>query len=219
MTSARVIPPACGHGHALDKANTYIWPKNGKWQCRKCIHDRHLRHRAKVLAVRRAETAARLAARAVWPPENLAWAAGLFEGEGTATLLNGGRKNYVRSMIQLTSTDREVLEPFMRMWGGRTRSVGFKSANAREAWTWIAEGERMMAFLLDVGPHLRTTRVKAKFDLLLAVQDERRPGSRDPDYTERMQAHRVVMRALNRRGRHHDEPRGSGTSEGISPAA
>lgn len=193
---SKTIPAACGKNHVLDEANTYI-DKTGKWHCRTCARDAQARWHAAKREEALAARAERLANRPRWDPVDLAWVAGLFEGEGTVTIVSGGK--YTRSLACVTSTDLDVLEPFFRMWPGTKRSHTPKG-NAREAHEWRVQGETLMAFLLDVRPYLRTPRVQAKFDLVLEVQKLRRIGSRDPQYGEIMRGYRDRMRVLNHRG-------------------
>jgi hypothetical protein len=195
------VPDRCFRKHLLDEANTYI-AKTGKWYCRTCGRENVAKQRNAVRVERERKRLAAIEARPVWPDVELAWAAGLFEGEGTVTMVNGGREGYVRSLATVTSTDPDVLESFMRMWPGQFRSVGQPTPRAREAWKWTVEGDTLIAFLLDLRPHIRTPRVAAKFDLLIEVQRIRRPGSRDPNYKSMLQAYRERMRVLNLRGVH-----------------
>jgi len=201
----RKIPPSCGKGHSLDEANTWI-DKTGKWHCRTCARGRSVARFERRWQKRKQEQAARLASRPDWPPTDLAWVAGLFEGEGTATLVNSGRWGHVRSVVMVTSTDPAILEPFQHMWPGRMYHRHPRTPKESEAWTWSAEGETMMAFLLDVRPHLRRPRMAEKFDLILEVQSIRRQGSKDPDYKALLQGYRERMRVLNQRGHHAATP-------------
>lgn len=130
---------------------------------------------------------------------DLAWAAGLFEGEGTITISKS--REYTRPHVSVTSTDIEVIEFFASRWPAeiKHREPG---GNARRAFVWYvgnATGARQ--FVNDILPHLRTERVRAKAELLLEDLDERRQGSRDPKYRARSNERMARMRELNRRGR------------------
>jgi hypothetical protein len=129
------------------------------------------------------------------------WAAGLFEGEGTATI--NGKAVYSVARISVTSTDREVVDFYHARWGGSVRSVGRRSANAREAFTWELHGQRAAFFAEDLLPWTRTSRVRLKFEVLIESQQVRRQGSRDPTYRARIGVYRERMRILNQRGEHH----------------
>jgi hypothetical protein len=93
----------------------------------------------------------------------IAWAAGLFEGEGSISFQR--HEHTLHLGIQLTSTDRDVIEK----WGA-VIGAGYMTPETRKIvkpqwkprWTWLVgqqrEAERIMAMFL---PHLgirRTTR-------------------------------------------------------------
>ncbi len=120
-----------------------------------------------------------------------------------------------RSLVTVTNTDPDVLEPFFRMWPGkRPDYTPAGSANARPATSWTAQGESSGL------PGRRTTfppddRVRAEFDLLLEVQALRQKGSRAPGYADLMLSYREQMRILNQRGIHWSVAPGS--KAGMSP--
>jgi hypothetical protein len=186
----------CKHGHLFDDANTYI-ARGGKRQCRACVRDRMRILRTQRYAARPAPTRDYQ----VPPTTDLLWAAGLFEGEGTATI--GGKGPYSAALISVTSIDLEVLDFYQLHWGGRIRSVGRRSPNAREAFTWELHGQRAAFFAEDLLPHIRTSRVRQKFEILVESQQHRRQGSRNPSYQAIIGAYREQLRLLNRRGERH----------------
>lgn len=137
------------------------------------------------------------------PASDCIWAAGHFEGEGTLTLINGGRLANCRPIAMLTSTDREVIEFFQSRWPGQVRTFTPKSRNgvAREAQTWrLGANDSVECFIRDLLPHLRTERVRAKAALVLADIDDRTLYQRDPDVRSRSRERRDHIRRLNARG-------------------
>lgn len=89
----------------------------------------------------------------------IAWAAGLFEGEGSF------RKAKTSVVATVTSTDFDVLEKFAeivgvgRLWGPRQRE-----AHLKPIWDWIASGDDAIAVVEAFAPHLgrrRTEQVRA----------------------------------------------------------
>src|SRR5689334_22543771 len=95
----------------------------------------------------------------------IAWAAGLFEGEGSATLATRG----YHPMLSLSMTDRDVVERFAEVVG--IGSVTLKKRGKRhwkDQWMWQAGGIAALnhvigLFLPWVGERRRTQ--------LLAVLD------------------------------------------------
>lgn len=134
------------------------------------------------------------------PLADLIWAAGLFEGEGTVTITRSGRRGYTRPLVQVTSTDPEVIEVFQTRWPGciQVRQPG---GNAREAQAWsLNVRPAIRTFLTDLLPHFRTSRVRLKAELVIEDVDARVQGSGAPGYLAACHERRERVAALNRRG-------------------
>lgn len=90
----------------------------------------------------------------------LAWAAGLFEGEGCISYKKGSRKNspgYCLPRISLTSTDRDVIDRFCRVVGaGNVRDIKRKNAPShwKKAWRWEANGKSAVDIMEAIYPLL-----------------------------------------------------------------
>lgn len=127
------------------------------------------------------------------------WAAGLFEGEGTATIVRSGTHN--RGLISVTSTDSQIIYFFQNRWHGVLRTVHPRKAVHRIAWTWTLNSSfKILCFIADILPHLRTSAEKEKFELLAQAQLERRQGSKSPELRNRLETYRQRMSILNQRG-------------------
>lgn len=135
----------------------------------------------------------------------LAWAAGLFEGEGTVTIIGQGKKRrYTRPIVTLSSTDSEIVDFFQKRWPGNLRwYLPKKSLNAKPAISWTLQNRTAIKrFLNDIRPYIQTARVWQKIELLFEDINARVQGSRsDPLYIERCQSRRTRMMNLNLRGR------------------
>ena len=79
-----------------------------------------------------------------WSRENLAWAGGLFEGEGCITTRNGG------ITLKIAMTDRDVLERFLSIVGmGKISGPRiFKTAHYKPQWIWYVCGAHHSQALL-----------------------------------------------------------------------
>lgn len=67
----------------------------------------------------------------------MAWAAGMFEGEGSIFW----HTSKGRGRVQMSSTDYDVLERFARVVGcGRVYGPYQPSGGRRLRWDWLAEG-------------------------------------------------------------------------------
>ena len=88
--------------------------------------------------------------------ENVAWAAGLFEGEGCIRWVQnrpGSRRLYVR--LHVNMTDRDVLERFRAIVGGGIIFGPYASAKpsgepAKDVWKWSATRSQDVARILSL---------------------------------------------------------------------
>ena len=147
---------------------------------------------------------ARLASRPPVLDVDAAWAAGHFEGEGTVTLVRGGRVMHVRPLVSLSSTDRVAVDFFHALWPGNRRSFIPKSGsgNNRMAHVWtLNSGERVQAFLLDILPQLRTARVRRKALLVLEDIEDRGLYQQQLEVKVRSERRRELMSKLNAKGK------------------
>ena len=164
------------------------------------------RHRTKKKEMARAALLDERNNRHRYTVQELAWAAGMFEGEGTVTITQvgrpGGKKEYgyTRAVVSLTSTDAEIVAFFHQRWPGVLRTFQPRG-NAKIATTWtLNTGESIWRFLDDVFPHLRTGAEKLKFSVVMEDVEARVQGSRDWEYRDACHQRRMIMRALNKRG-------------------
>lgn len=99
------------------------------------------------------------------------WMAGIIDGEGTLTIAKQIRRDRpspaFRVVVDVANTDRRLLVPFKRYYGGGIypRPERRKSKRWKDSWTWHCFDGRQREFLLAVRPHLRGKRRQA--DLLL----------------------------------------------------
>lgn len=132
--------------------------------------------------------------------EELAWAAGLFEGEGTASITSGGARWRTRARCSVPSTDIFTAAYFQARWGGTVHTAR-RGGNARDCYVWQISGDGMMQFLLELRPYIRRPIVQERFDLLMEDHDTRRQGARDPQYREQRLQFLQRSALLNARGR------------------
>jgi hypothetical protein len=132
----------------------------------------------------------------------LAWAAGLFEGEG-AIKIDRASAYQCRLMVALRMTDLDIVCFFHERWGG---SFGPHKVRpeCRPQWSWAVVSRMAGAFLEDVSPYFRSPRVREKAAVALAFQGQKRAGNRTASefnqYRSEQWAYWAEMRDLNRRG-------------------
>lgn len=138
----------------------------------------------------------------------LAWAAGLFEGEGTIRISRPSLSNWGAVFVSVVNTDKQIIDWFHYRFAGYVKSAGTPKGNRRDAWVWLIASKRAIAFLESIKPFIVRDAVRAKIDHVCAFQSQKQPGSfRWRPESERLEyamdqwnAH-WWMCELNRRGR------------------
>lgn len=83
----------------------------------------------------------------------IAWAAGLFDGEGCITIV-GNRVQVVVSM-----TDLDLLERMQKHFGGSIHPIKKRKEHWKDAWKWQISGtKKSLAFLDLIYPYLSIRR-------------------------------------------------------------
>lgn len=152
-----------------------------------------------------------------------AYAAGMFEGEGTATISTHRRKDGsgklgYRCSVSVTSTDYEIIQFFQDRWPASSiYAPAPTSTNHSQKWVWGLHGNRILGFLADVEPFLQRQSMRRKFQVVREAQLLPRQGARDPKVMEKVVELTAEIRVLNRRGGHSEDHLGNASSEGSSP--
>lgn len=137
------------------------------------------------------------------PECDLAWAAGLFEGEGTITIARRGQDDTYRLQAMVGNTDEQVVDYFHHRWGGWKTPFYGKRPGRQPGWMWLSTAGTAETFVRDIEPYLRTLRVWHKARIALHFRRHqatwRGPAS-DPDYKVNQRSVYLEMRYLNRRG-------------------
>lgn len=139
----------------------------------------------------------------------LAYAAGVFDGEGTVgirLLHKKGQveKKYHSVTVAITSTDTALTDWLQCHFGGRVNRNHKENAdrNYKEAWKWALLSRHAAAFLEAVRPYLILKAQQAR--IALALRDEMGEGRRvaiTPELFAKREALRLELKARNRRGR------------------
>ena len=134
----------------------------------------------------------------------LAWAAGLFEGEGTISINKAHTKHLSTLRCMVGNTDFEVVQFFLQRWGGHWHEVK-ASGNKRTAWKWSIAATKAARFINDIAPYIRTKRVKEKAILGIEFQAQKSLSNkvrRSEEYRKRQLSFYLRMKELNVRGTH-----------------
>jgi hypothetical protein len=93
-----------------------------------------------------------------WSRESIAWAAGLFEGEGCISISGNPKTSGRQIRLRITSTDVDVLEKFRSIIGMGSISGPFadkKHPTYKPKWYFdMGGGKRVYAALVAFWPHL-----------------------------------------------------------------
>lgn|SRR6185436_8832700 len=137
----------------------------------------------------------------VRPPKRLdrRYTAGLIDGEGCFTILMTTsplhQRRYFAPIVQISSTDRYILECMQHTWGGAVGSNGRKRVHARVAYKWRLTGKAVGDFIRDVGPYLVIKKPIAKV-LYAFIKYRAQKSSTQAGYL----AYRRKVIKINRRG-------------------
>jgi hypothetical protein len=140
---------------------------------------------------------------AAMTPEELSWAAGMFEGEGSVRINVPTRRNMGSLLVDMVNTDVEIVEFFQARWPGYMVPVK-ADGNRRDFYRWRAASWVAAGFLTAVMPHLRTKRVRERAALGLAFQTQKSRDcriNRTDEYAARQREFYDRMAVLNLRGR------------------
>lgn len=108
-----------------------------------------------------------------------AWAAGLFDGEGSALIEKHESKKepYYQIVVAVSGTDRKTTGPIMEIWGGhhrKTRDISKWNKRAtRIDCTVYFNRKEARAFLTDIFPYLTGKREEVAIVLQAIVAQEK----------------------------------------------
>ena len=122
-------------------------------------------------------------------PIEVAYLAGFFDGEGCIAI------NRVRSSLYLQvvqTRDREPLDRFHAMFGGRVFLSNRRTLSGRTVWTWQLHAEPMFTALEAMLPYLTVKRDEAR----IALQYKRYPKGTNRLSVEDREARLDIMEKL-----------------------
>ena len=102
---------------------------------------------------------------------NIAWVAGLFEGEGCISVNKPANENrtYQHVQLRITSTDKDVLDGVVSILGGNISNPRMADKSTKPFWQWcISSKPEVYKTLLLLYPYLSSRR-SAKADEALEV--------------------------------------------------
>jgi len=132
---------------------------------------------------------------------DLAYMAGLFDGEGTVSIVKPKDKCH-RLHVSIGSTDEWVCQSFKMMFGGTITKLklvqGTRGYN-RQAWKWSSSARIAHQMLLVLFPYLHLKRPQAeiaiKFQLSINSLNRRRMNN---DQTVVREAEAILVKSMNK---------------------
>lgn len=98
---------------------------------------------------------------------DIAWAAGLLEGEGSFTTKG---RNHTAIRVHCHMTDRDILERLQELFGGHIYPIKKRETHWKDAWAWCLSSEEDAARCMElIRPHMGSRRGE-KIDELLAIR-------------------------------------------------
>lgn len=136
---------------------------------------------------------------------DLAWAAGILEGEGSIGIARRRprpRASAFMLQVSVTMTDEACVRELARLFPGWVGIHHRQTDRKRQSWIWIVTAAAAAETLRELQPYLRTDRMQRKTRTALAFQAIKRVGGATRSAEDRL-AERILwtrMRVLNVRG-------------------
>lgn len=127
----------------------------------------------------------------------IAWIAGLFEGEGSFCFHKGRARS-----IQISSTDRDVLEKVERVLGGKVYEIGrrLNKEHWKDAYIWRLPLKNSIDFINDIKAYLGDRRTKRSEEFIKSLQEAQ---TKKIERNERTKTIRKLIHELRQKGLTH----------------
>ncbi len=145
-----------------------------------------------------------------WKKEELAYLAGLIDGEGTISIgycyrnHKSGRKRYHKAIMSISNTDYRLIEWIKNLFGGYVGVKKYEGKTYKTIYRWSIDGTNIDNILKSVSPYLIIKREQAFLVLELRktlILGNNQYGSRITDeLTEKRENFREKILKLNKRG-------------------
>lgn len=100
--------------------------------------------------------------------EEAIYTAGLFDGEGTVSLMRTNRHQPYRfPTVSLTSTTYEFISFLKETFGGYIVNQKTYKTHHKQAWIWTVASNTALSFLAQIFPYLKDPEKKRRANLLL----------------------------------------------------
>lgn len=132
---------------------------------------------------------------------NLYWFAGLWEGEGSVSIIRNGK--YYKLQVCMTHTDEEIIDLFIKEFGGtKVRSDRSHMSNHKDSFKWSLVTKQAEHFIKSIYPYIQSGKEKQIMDLAMQFQSQKLAGGREAtdEYRQRQYEYYLKAKELNKRG-------------------
>lgn len=140
-------------------------------------------------------------------PVELAWAAGLFEGEGNIRINKPTKRNLGALICSVTNCDPRIVGFFQERWPGYLKPTTKMREYHSDAWCWVIAARQAETFLVTLLDHFVTERTWTRAMLGLEFQAQKtrfNQFTRTEEYRSRQWEFYWAMRAWNHHPRRTD---------------
>jgi hypothetical protein len=88
---------------------------------------------------------------------DLAWSAGIYEGEGYVGFKSNPDKKkyrYPRIQVQIVMTDEDVIQRLKDIWGGSVWEPKIRGDQRKQTYQWTVSQQKAFHFLMKIYPML-----------------------------------------------------------------
>ncbi len=128
---------------------------------------------------------------------DLAYAAGIIDGEGCIGGWEGRRANRTDAFVyvKVTNSNRELIDWFVKLFGGRVVQKSITNTRWKNSWDWICSAEHITPMLHLLIPFLKLKQPQAY--LAMAI----RHGIEVKADREGLVTQIIKLKGMNQRGR------------------
>lgn len=133
---------------------------------------------------------------------DLAFAAGLMEGEGTVRINAATARNKGALIVSCVNTDRQLIDFLNDRWPGYCKPATGLRENQRPATVWTIAARQALAFLDEIEPFVVSDRMKERIATarwFQEIKSKHWTARTDEDYAEAFHCY-LWMAELNFRG-------------------
>lgn len=124
--------------------------------------------------------------------EELSYAAGLFDGEGTVTLTRNKANEQRSPTVSLSSTTYELVQFMKDTFGGRIVTLTrTKKQGHKQAWHWQTSYSKAIEVLIQIRPYLREPEKTRRADMI--INDYRDVVSKNGKYSQELLDKRLAF--------------------------